>query len=117
MASVCTMLARRTGNANGWPSAEFALQLYKEVPPTRRRSRTNARLTKATRRSEDNNKGCTMNNVNLAHSELLELKNLGMASVHILQAIGINTYEDLAEMGPVQAYCRIKARGIHVSKV
>jgi len=58
-----------------------------------------------------------MNNVNLAHSELLELKNLGMASVNILQAIGINTYEDLAEMGPVQAYCRIKARGIHVSKV
>lgn len=58
-----------------------------------------------------------MNNVNLAHSELLELKNLGMASVNILQAIGVNTFEDLAEMGPVQAYCRIKARGIHVSKV
>lgn len=58
-----------------------------------------------------------MTNVNLAHSELLELKNLGMASVNILQAIGVNTYEDLAEMGPVQAYCRIKARGIHVSKV
>ncbi len=58
-----------------------------------------------------------MNNPNLAQSELLELKNLGMASVNILQAIGINTYEDLAEMGPVQAYCRIKNRGIHVSKV
>lgn len=58
-----------------------------------------------------------MTNANLAHSELLELKNLGMASVNILQAIGINTYEDLADMGPVQAYCRIKARGIHVSKV
>lgn len=58
-----------------------------------------------------------MNNVNLAQSELLELKNLGMASVNILQAIGINTYEDLAELGPVQVYCRIKARGIHVSKV
>lgn len=56
-------------------------------------------------------------NVNLAHSELLELKNLGMASVNILQAIGINTYEDLAEMGPVEAYCKIKNRGIHVSKV
>lgn len=58
-----------------------------------------------------------MTNVNLAHSELLELKNLGMASVNILQAIGVNSYEDLAEMGPVQAYCRIKTRGIHVSKV
>lgn len=54
---------------------------------------------------------------NLAHSELLELKNLGMASVNILQAIGIKTYEDLAEMGSVNAYCRIKNRGIHVSKV
>jgi DNA transformation protein and related proteins len=59
----------------------------------------------------------TLNNVNLAQSELLELKNLGMASVNILQAIGINTYEDLAEMGPVKAYCKIKDRGIHVSKV
>lgn len=59
----------------------------------------------------------TSNNVNLAHSELLELKNLGMASVNILQAIGVNTYEDLAEMGPVKAYCKIKDRGIHVSKV
>lgn len=58
-----------------------------------------------------------MNNANLANSELLELKNLGMASVNILQAIGVNTFDDLAEMGPVQAYCRIKARGIHVSKV
>lgn len=59
----------------------------------------------------------SMNNGNLAQSELLGLKNLGMASVNILQAIGVNTYEDLAEMGPVRAYCRIKARGIHVSKV
>ena len=59
----------------------------------------------------------SLNNINLAHSELLELKNLGMASVNILQAIGINTYEDLAEMGPVMAYCKIKDRGIHVSKV
>lgn len=58
-----------------------------------------------------------MTNANLAQSELLELKNLGMASVNILQAIGINTYDDLAKMGPVEAYCRIKTRGIHVSKV
>ena len=40
-----------------------------------------------------------------------------MASVNILQAIGIHTYEDLAEMGAVEAYRRIKDRGIHVSKV
>lgn len=59
----------------------------------------------------------SLSNANLAQSELLELKNLGMASVNILQAIGINSYEDLAEMGPVNAYCKIKGRGIHVSKV
>ena len=51
------------------------------------------------------------------HSELLQLKNLGMASVNILHAIGINTYEDLKAIGSVEAYRRIKARGIHVSKV
>ena len=52
-----------------------------------------------------------------SHSELLELKNLGMASVNILHAIGINTYEDLNKMGAVEAYRRIKNRGINVSKV
>ncbi|MBU2986338.1 TfoX/Sxy family protein [Saccharophagus degradans] len=51
------------------------------------------------------------------NNELLDLKNLGMASVNILHAIGVNTYEDLAQMGAVDAYCRIKSRGIHVSKV
>ena len=52
-----------------------------------------------------------------SHSELLQLKNLGMASVNILHAIGINTYTDLKSMGAVEAYRRIKARGINVSKV
>ena len=52
-----------------------------------------------------------------AHSELLELKNLGIASVNILRAIGINTFSDLQEMGAVEAYRRIKERDIHVSKV
>lgn len=51
------------------------------------------------------------------HSELLQLKNLGMASVNILHAIGVNTYSDLKTMGAVEAYRRIKARGINVSKV
>lgn len=52
-----------------------------------------------------------------SHSELLQLKNLGMASVNILQAIGIRSYEDLKAIGSVQAYIKIKARGINVSKV
>jgi DNA transformation protein and related proteins len=51
------------------------------------------------------------------HSELLQLKNLGMASVNILHAIGINTYVDLRNVGAVEAYKRIKARDINVSKV
>lgn len=51
------------------------------------------------------------------HSELLNLKNLGSASVNILHAVGINSYADLEETGPVAVYQRIKERDIHVSKV
>ena len=51
------------------------------------------------------------------NDELLGLKNLGMATVNILHAIGVNTFQDLSDMGAVEAYCRIKARGIQVSKV
>lgn len=51
------------------------------------------------------------------HSELLQLKNLGMASVNILRAIGINTFADLQRTGAVDAYKRIRARDINVSKV
>ena len=49
--------------------------------------------------------------------DLLALKNLGVASVNILHAIGVNNYEDLKKMGSVNAYRRIKQRGINVSKV
>lgn len=52
-----------------------------------------------------------------SHSELLQLKNLGMASVNILRAVGINTLLDLKRVGAVEAYKRIKARDINVSKV
>ena len=51
------------------------------------------------------------------NDELLDLINLGAASVNILRAIGVNTHQELAEVGPVEAYCRMKLRGIHVSKV
>ncbi len=50
-------------------------------------------------------------------SELLQLKNLGMASVNILRAIGVNTHADLKHLGAVEAYRRIRARNISVSKV
>jgi DNA transformation protein and related proteins len=50
-------------------------------------------------------------------SDLLQLKNLGVASVNILRAVGISSYTDLQTIGAVEAYCRIKHRGINVSKV
>jgi len=50
-------------------------------------------------------------------SDLLTLKNLGTASVNILHAVGINSYADLQQYGPVEVYLRIKHRDIHVSKV
>ncbi len=49
--------------------------------------------------------------------DLLQLINLGMASVNILNAIGINSSQDLREAGAVGTFRRIKARDIHVSKV
>lgn len=49
--------------------------------------------------------------------DLIGLKNLGMASVNILHAVGIHNYNELSNVGAVEAYCRIKSRGIHVSKV
>lgn len=52
-----------------------------------------------------------------SHSELLQLKNLGMATVNILRAIGITTFSELHEIGAVEAYRRIKSRNINVSKV
>lgn len=53
----------------------------------------------------------------ISQSELLQFKNLGMASVNILRAIGVNTFSDLKYIGAVEAYRRIKARDINVSKV
>ena len=50
-------------------------------------------------------------------SDLLQLKNLGAASVNILRAVGISSIQDLRNAGAVEAYTRIKRRGINVSKV
>lgn len=50
-------------------------------------------------------------------SDLLRLKNLGVASVNILRAVGISNAADLREAGAVETYARIKRRGISVSKV
>lgn len=55
--------------------------------------------------------------MNNSHSELFQLKNLGMASVNILHSVGINTREDLSQLGAVAAYQKIKARHLNVSKV
>jgi DNA transformation protein len=48
--------------------------------------------------------------------KLIELKNLGAASVNILKTIGINTYEDLRKTGSVKAYRCIRQRGLHASR-
>ena len=50
-------------------------------------------------------------------SDLSTLKNLGTASVNILNAVGIKSRQDLQRMGSVNAFLKIKARGIRVSKV
>jgi len=50
-------------------------------------------------------------------SELLSLKNLGVASVNILQAVGIRSREDLQRLGSVKTYLKIQKRGIRVSRV
>ena len=50
-------------------------------------------------------------------NDLLQLKNLGQTSINWLHTIGINTVDDLQQIGPVSAYNQIKQRGIKVSKV
>ncbi len=50
-------------------------------------------------------------------NDLMALKNLGNTSVNWLHAIGIHSRDDLARMGAVEAYNRIRQRGIKVSKV
>jgi DNA transformation protein len=55
--------------------------------------------------------------MNKDYSDLITLKNLGSATVNILHAVGINSYDDLKKTGPVEVYLRIQRRNIHVSKV
>lgn len=50
-------------------------------------------------------------------NDLMALKNLGNTSVNWLLAIGIHNGEELASVGAVEAYNRIRRRGIKVSKV
>ena len=52
-----------------------------------------------------------------SQSELLQLKNLGLASVNILHSIGIRTQDDLHRVGPVEAFASIRRRGINASRV
>ena len=50
-------------------------------------------------------------------NDLMALKNLGNTSVNWLLAIGIHNGDELAHVGAVAAYNRIRRRGIRVSKV
>lgn len=51
-----------------------------------------------------------------ADKKLIELKNIGASTVNILNSIGIRSLEDLKAIGSVQAYRRIRQRGVHVSR-
>ncbi|MCK5881447.1 MAG: TfoX/Sxy family protein [Sinobacterium sp.] len=48
---------------------------------------------------------------------LLSLKNIGRTSALWLNTIGIHNYDELKEIGPVDAFKRIDDRGIRTSKV
>ena len=50
-------------------------------------------------------------------SDLLALKNLGNTSVNWLRTVGIHSRDELARIGPVATYNRIRERGIRVSRV
>ena len=49
--------------------------------------------------------------------KLLSLKNIGRTSALWLKTIGVHDYDNLKDMGPVEAYQRINQRGIKTSKV
>lgn len=58
-----------------------------------------------------------MNRMHPSQSELLKLKNLGLASVNILHSVGIRSCDDLRRVGPVDAFISIRTRGINASRV
>ena len=44
------------------------------------------------------------------------MKNLGPSTVNVLNSIGIRTQQELQAVGSVQAYRRIRQKGVHVSR-
>ena len=50
-------------------------------------------------------------------TDLSDLKNLGNTSINWLRVIGIHNRQELDNIGAIDAYLRIKQRGIKVSKV
>ena len=51
-----------------------------------------------------------------ADKKLIEMKNLGPSTVNVLNSIGIRTQQELQAVGSVQAYRRIRQKGILVSR-
>lgn len=47
----------------------------------------------------------------MTHGSEKKLKNLGPVSLRWLEEIGVNSLADLERMGPVEAFCRVKAMG------
>ncbi|MDX9874151.1 MAG: TfoX/Sxy family protein [Spongiibacteraceae bacterium] len=50
-------------------------------------------------------------------NELLALPNLGHTSVNWLRAIGVQTRADLERIGPVEAFVKVRSRGMRPSRV
>ena len=48
-------------------------------------------------------------------SEIAKLPNLGLASEHWINAVGVYTLEQLKQIGPIQVYLRIKQKGFKPS--
>lgn len=51
------------------------------------------------------------------NNDLNNLKNLGNTSINWLNAVGVNSFDDLQQLGAVAAYTKVKQRGFKVSKV
>lgn len=51
------------------------------------------------------------------NNDLSNLKNLGNTSINWLNAVGVNSCDDLQRLGAVEAYTKVKQRGFKVSKV
>jgi len=51
----------------------------------------------------------------MQYKKINDLKNLGLKSQEMLNAVGIYTYEDLSKHGAIQVYLKVKQKGLKPS--